>query len=482
LQFVARIRRRRVLGASILLSTALMAPATGLAGREWAPPAAPAQATSVPACTATTPCVTVDATHVLGPVDLVASGLLLGVDQSSDPALIDALRPASWRLAGDPENFAVARGTGATVTEMLSDQWPYANGGPSAPKPWDDWSAYAQWVRQTVTAKIASGELPDYWEVQNEPDGMRGTQPLETTAQALYQYQVASTVIRQVDPLAKIEGPSLLGYFDTPGQSTVDMTTFLAYVNAHHLPLDALSWHEVIGPTVEHDPNIVITHVRQARALLSQYPAYANIPIFINEYEPRNSHLIPGWEIAWINALESAGVAQAVTACWKEPETQGKVGSDCGGGGLDGMFQTDTGQPQALYWVHLAYAEMVGERVQASSTDPNISAYATYNAVSGSIQVLIGRHASCTPLVHPECTQPASATPGPEPVNLRVKLPWGWTAVEAFSQRIPNLRGPMSSPATVDNGLFLAPQISIPVSGPVGVTDGDAYAFTLLGQ
>jgi len=473
-QFLARIRRRRVLVGVVVLSAALTTPAAALVRTGWAPPTSPVQATATPSCTAGSPCVTVDATRILGPVDLVAQGFLLGVAPSSDPATITALRPTSWRLAGDATNYAVARASGATVTEILSNQWPGTQG------PWDDWSGYAQWVRQTVTASISSGEVPDYWEIQNEPDSMIGNQPVETTAQALYQYQLASSVIRSVDPLAKIEGPSLLGYFDTPGQSTVDMATFLAFVNAHQLPLDALSWHEVIGPAVERSPAAVVSDVRRARALLSQYPAYAGVPIFINEYSPKDTHLIPGWAVGWMDSLEAAGVAEATVGCWHELDASARMISECAEGGLDGLLQPGSGQPQDLYWVHSAYAQMTGERVATSSTDPNISAYATYDAAAGTIQVLIGRHVSCTRAVRTECSQPASATPAPEPVTLRVKAPTGWTVLDASSQRIPNVPGPMASPPSTDHGLFLAPQISIPLAGG-RFADGDAYALKLTG-
>ena len=476
MQFVARLRRRRVVLVSVALSAVLMAPAAGLGRGGWAPPATTARATPLPACTASAPCVTVDTSHALGPADLVAQGFLLGADATTDPALIAALRPTSWRLAGDLTSYAMARAGGATVTEMLSDEW--HNGQPTSQDPWDNWAAYAQWVRQTVSENVATGELPDYFEVQNEPDGMSGSRPIETTTQALQQYQLAATIIRQVDPLAKIEGPSLLGYFDTPGQSTLDMRTFLAFVNAHHLPLDALSWHEVIGPAVDHSPTAVVTDVARARALLAQYPAYAHIPILINEYSPSDSHLIPGWAVGWIASLETARVAEAATGCWHEIDASGKPASECSEGSVDGLFQPGSGQPQDLYWVHAAYAQMLGTRVATSSTDPALSAYATYDAATSTVQVLLGRHVSCTPAVRAECPEPVWQTPAPEHVTLRVKGPSGWTAVIATSQRIPNVPGPMSMPPTLDDGTFLAPNIAIPVGR---FADGDAYAYTISG-
>jgi hypothetical protein len=412
--------------------------------------------------------VTVDATDPIGPVDLVAQGLLFGVDNTTVQSVVDALHPTNWRVSGTGETYDVARASGATITDVLSNLW-YDTQGPVAP--WSNWARYAAWLRQVVTTAVQTGETPNYWEIQNEPDGWYGSIPPETTHQALYQYQLGATIIRSIDPTAKIEGPSLLGYFQQPGAPTLGMADFLSFVAKNNLPLDAVSWHEVIGTAVNQNPNVVIANVAAVRAELKQYPRLAHIPIFINEYSSNATHLIPGWAVGWISALEQAGVAEATRACWHQPDLSGKEMAECNEGGLDGLLQPGSGLPEDLYWVHWAYGQMAGQRIYSSSTDPNLSAYATYNALTGEIQILLGRHASCTAAVRVDCTEPASATPPPERVVVLVKTPAGWAAVDTSVLRIANTPGPMFPSYLGDQTL------PVPTSG--GFADGDAYALTV---
>jgi hypothetical protein len=474
------VGRRRLFMLVPLVAAGLVAPALPSGGSTWVSPAVTnGAAIAAPVCPTGSACVTIDATKALGPVDLVAQGLLFGVDSSSDPAIVNALRPTSWRVSGPGPTFTAARSSGAAVTDILSNLWYDTHGGAHPTAPWQNWSAYDTWLRQTVTAAVQSGQLPDYWEIQNEPDGWYQSIPPETTAQALHQYGLAATIIRSIDPTAKIEGPSLLGFFDTPGQPTLDMKSFLDYVSVNHLPLDAISWHEVIGSAVAHNPSVVIAHVAAARGLLSHYPSLAHLPVFINEYSGNDSHLIPGWAVGWIAAIEQAGVAEATRACWHEPDYLGQPIAECNEGGLDGLLQPGSGLPQDLYWVHWIYAQMTGTRIWTASSDRDISAYATYDAASGKIQVLLGRHASCTAAVRTDCTQPASATPSPKRVTVQVKTPRGWVEALVSSGRIANTPGPMLAPSPSVDGVFPASQVTVDVGGPSAVADGDAYGLTI---
>jgi glycosyl hydrolase family 39 (putative alpha-L-iduronidase) len=464
---------RRGTWVGVVASLAVLTPLAAAGATGWVSPAiVSGAATGPPPCPAATACVNVDATRPVGSVDLVAQGLLFGVTDNSNQAVVNALHPASWRLADGP-GYATARASGAVVTNILSDSW-YNTYGPGYP-PWEHWSAYASWLRQEVGNAVRNGPRPDYWEIQNEPDGQYEDIPAETTNQALFQYQLASTIIRSVDPTAKIEGPSLLGYFDTPGQPTIDMRTFLDFVNANNLPLDAVSWHEVVGPAVDHNPDAVIADVARARVLMSHYPRLAHLPIFINEYGANDSHLIPGWAVGWISALETAHVAQATRACWHEPDALGVSVAECNEGSLDGLLQPGSGLPQDLYWVHWAYGNMGGVRVATSSTDPAVSAYATFDAADNRVQVLVGRHASCTAAIRVDCHQPVAATPAPEQVAVRIRTPSGWAAASVTSLHIPNMPGPVVALTPVPVGTFVGDTFSVGIGG---FADGDAYALT----
>jgi hypothetical protein len=218
--------------------------------------------------------------------------------------------------------------------------------------------------------------------------------------------------------------------------------------------------------------------VARARALMAQHPSLARLPIFINEYSAKETHLIPGWAIGWISSLESAGVAEAGLACWHEPDVQGRRVTECGDGSLDGLLQPGSGLPQSLYWVYRLYAQMPGLRVSTSASDAATTAYATYDERTGQIRVLIGRHAGCTATVRADCRQPSGATPPPEPVTLRIRAPGGWGAAVITTLRIPNVTGPLPAPVSSGGRIIPASALDVAIGGPSGFADGDGYAVT----
>jgi len=122
---------------------------------------------------------------------------------------------------------------------------------------------------------------------------------------------------------------------------------------------------------------------------------------------------------------------------------------------------------------------MTGDRVATTSTDPNVSAYATYDPTTGTIAVLVGRHASCTAAVRVDCTEPASATPPPEPVVVQIRTPRGWVAASVETSQIANTPGPQAPPVAVPAGVLPASQLDIPLGGSTGFVDGDAYGITV---
>jgi hypothetical protein len=257
------------------------------------------------------------------------------------------------------------------------------------------------------------------------------------------------------------------------------MRTFLDYVVAHHLKLDAISWHEVDSvPGTTGNPSNVETHVAQARALLAARPSLGHPAIFVNEYGAVANHLIPGWSVAWIDALEKAGVDQANRACWHGPDVTGRRIAECDEGSLDGLFVPASGVPQALYYVYRAYADMAGgTRLATTTTDPYVTAFASRSAANV-VRILVGRHQSCTATVRPDCNEPASATPAPINVVLRIGLPPSAVAAALAVERIPNFSGAvagtqpiLSAPITPTDGILQVPLLRF--------ADGDAYLITV---
>jgi hypothetical protein len=468
-----------VLGALVIAGSCVPIAANASAtSPQWAPGTVSAPGTMRSAgagCASGTVCVTVDPDTAVGNADFVAQGFLKGIDSSTPPALVSALAPRSWVVGGTGDDFRTARSNGASVTELLSDLWYDSQPAASRQTPWANFTTYTAWVRRTATAQLANGTTPDYWEIQNEPDGLYGTFRPATVAQALEQYRIATTTIRSVDPTAKFVGPGTISPLPSK-LSVLDMPTFLNYVAANNLPLDAVSWHEVshLGP------GVVLSNIARVRFMLAAHPRLAHLPIFINEYQTDLNHLIPGWSVEWISLLESAGIAQAGRACWHDIDVAGKSIAECSEGGLDGLVQPGSGKPEDLYWLYLAYAQMGGVRLATSSSSPTVSAFATIDRSTGTLRVLVGRHVSCTPAVRISCTQPTAPAPAPIPITLRVLQPSGYSTAVVSVTRIPNVAGPMLPP-----GPEAVPQLqtianlTVPLHGGAGIQDGDAYSVTL---
>jgi hypothetical protein len=430
-------------------------------------------------------CIEVHAEQLLGPARLVAQGFNDGVETTDNSAALPALRPQSWVAIPGSAAYTEAHNAGAVTTAALTDAWynatySPARGGPVPP--WYNLPAYAQWVRSYVSTQMANGVRPNYWEIQNEPDARFGGFT-RTPAQALAEFQVAAAAIRQVDPTAKIVGPSLSAYNDRPSP-TLDLATFLRFASDQNIKLDAVAWHEVgarASPFYSTpDPQSVLVHVAQVRQMIKNLPKLGHPQIFINEYGSAAQHAIPGWTVGWIAALEQANVDQANRACWHSPNVFGQLKSECSEGALDGLILGASSLlPQAVYSVHRAYAGMTGQRAVISSTDGNnLSAFATRDDGAGTVKVLIGRHQSCTAAVRVDCHEPLSATPAPSDVTLQIDVPWAAALATLEVDRIANTTGVMLGAQPVSLQLVTTGQ------GPIALTiggfaDGDAYMVTL---
>jgi hypothetical protein len=372
---------------------------------------------------------------------------------------------------------------------LISASWYQATYDPKrggAQPPWQDWGAYSQFVAATVQSAQAQGIHVDYWEVENEPDTFYDTNVTMTPAHALQEFDVAQAAIRSVNPAAKIVGPSLAAFNDQPQLSTtIDLATFLDYVVAHHIRLDAVSWHEVgLRANVLNnppDPESVVLDVARMRQMIAARPALGHPAIFINEYSSVATRLIPGWNVAWIASVERSGADGANRACWHADDVYGHFVAECSEGGLDGLFVPGSGLPQPPYWVHRAYADMgSGQRLATASSDGNLTSIGTRDDTSHTVRILVGRHQSCTPAVQNDCNQSPSATPAPADTTLRVTLPASWAATSAIVsvQQIPDVSGVLAGPIPVVTQTVAVGSAPVQVALP-GFADGDAYSVTI---
>ena len=483
-------------------------------------------------CTTGTICLGIDGTSDEGPLAWRAAGLLHGLSFTSStqggtttytyggpsPDLIHALNPTAWRVGSCvapqqyfPECQWATTNTTAQLTDVLSDDYytkTYSSQIGGMRPPWECWACYAAditaIIKSTGPHNVAPPQydqaLPPtsvYWDLQNEPGSKLGPNQSGTTALYLHQLQQAYNSIRAIDPTIKMVMPSLGGATDTPIEAgglndphILGFDSFLPFAVANRMSVDALSWHANSG-LYEDSPSVLPYQVAQIQYLESEYAMSPTPKMFVNEYGAQFANLLPGWSAGWIAALEGARVDAADRACWNEHAgvlENGTSYSECGAGSVDGLFtsQYDPNpyQPDANYWVYRYYAQMAGDVIGTTTTDNTLTALATRDDATSTLDVLVGRHESCTPAVNPaDCTTALAPevasipTPASAPVGITINYPYSATTVSAVVTEIPNQRGAVSEPSgqqqivPVTNGVV---SVTLPA-----VADGEAYTVTL---
>ncbi|HMC38130.1 MAG TPA: hypothetical protein VKI19_00615 [Acidimicrobiales bacterium] len=199
-----------------------------------------------------------------------------------------------------------------------------------------------------------------------------------------------------------------MAFFDTPATAkTFSMAQFLSFAASQGIQLAALTWHDNTG-----GPQALAAQAGRARHELAGLPQLGRPKLFINEYGSAAQQRIPGWDVAYLAALNAAAVDGANRSCWS---------ADCQQPTLDGLLTSDGSQARPGYWVRLAYAHMAGTRVAVSSSSLAVTAIATYDPATGAITAIVGRAVGCRQ--DPRCPSgPRNAAP--VPVTVLVQVPW----------------------------------------------------------
>ena len=410
-----------------------------------------------------------------------AQGFLHGTTSATNMDKVDALDPQSWRIAAaNFQRFARARQVGGAITVLMSDPWRgWADShGMVGQNPWADWNKYREFITSTVQFHQSAGMVPEYWEVQNEPDyatQYTADQPA-TRALILEQYRVAHDAIRAVLPNARILGPSLSQYrFSEPVQP-IDLRSFLDFAKANGLQFD-IAWHEIGNSqpaTLAGDPRSIVSHVDTVRAAIADR-GLTDVRIHINEYGAAWNFDQPGVRVGYMAALETAGVDVAGVACW--PIVSGATSFDtCFSepGLLDGLL-SPLGLETDTYAVHKAYAALSGRRVQTATTDTWTSAIAAADT-QGTVRALVGRHQSCTLAVDQGCHAGIAPAPAGAPVTLALQMSCA-TRYTLTVQLVGNVHNALpGSPLTVltsSGRRCNSSKVALPA-----LTDGSAYLVT----
>jgi hypothetical protein len=454
--------------------------ASGATKALQSPPAIPGSAL----CPAATPCVAVDAGVSQGTAVGGMQGFLHGIDGYTSQTRIADLRPTNWRGSPGKGWHTLVRPWGPQTTEVLSDDWlvfsrAKEHGKPAAP--WEDWDTYRSFVKDIVQRAESEGWAPTYWEILNEPDaGLPYRNGAGTIQDALSTYLNGYQAIKDADPNAKIIGPGTMFTIERLSNHAglLDLTTFLDFANAHNMRLDAIAWHETGPDHLQHFdrlPDSIANHVDRIRNELFRWPNIGRPQIFVNEYGTGQAIGVPGWRVAYLANLENAGVDSGDSSCWALDNDDP---AGCANPTLGGLLAKDEKTPRTSYWVHRAYADMRGPRLDASSSLPFLSAFAVAQGKGGPWQILIGRHQSCTAPTNSLCNEPASAVPAPVPVTVAIRVGGPDRALTLAVQRIPDATGSMpDAPPTATQQVAVRGGVVSFVTPPF--VDGEAYVLRL---
>ena len=359
-----------------------------------------------PLCVGVASCVAVDATSSAGPSTGVGLGLLRGLTSRTDPARVAALtlkyhRTGAWETA----SFEAARRAGGKIDVVLSDAWPRftQERAGRVMNPWEDWDLYRQFVTGVVYWHYSHNLVPDYWEIQNEPDeaasyktAAAGMGP--TRARVLQQFQVAHDTIRAAIPEAKIVGPST-GRFDPIAGAVLDVPSFLDFADARALRFDVIAWHEMggdCGGACDAGPRGIAQHLATLQELLAARPSLGQPEVHINEFGGPTTVTNPGYAVGYFAALAWSGVTAAGSSCW--PVTySGRTYDGCyyDPGTMDNLLMPNGTTPTAAWWVWKAYAGMTGQQLGATASVADASVHATRSS-TGVVNMLVGRHSAST--------------------------------------------------------------------------------------
>jgi hypothetical protein len=438
-------------------------------------------------------CIVVDTTHQLGTETRPGAGLLHGTVPSTNPS-VARLNLTHWRIqANNATQYAQASAQVPPnqITEILSDAWFGATSGKcngSAADPWADWTAYTNFITQTVQQADQAGQNP-YWEIQNEPENYPycTTQP-PTRALVQQEYLKAYQAIKALDRngiVHRVIGPSIdWQYENSKAPWYIDMKTFIAFAGANNMQLTAITWHDNSdGPPqgdqnpliYQETPQTVRDHAQEVRELIAETPAIGNPQLFVNENSSASGSFIPGFSVGYFAAEDRASVDQGNHACWNYPGGTGPNG--CFGTPTLGDLLTTNGNPSANYWATVDYGSMSGTRVWSETADTNMSVLAV-NGSGAVTRTLVGRHQTCSGWTIGDTSYCPSMSPPPSPATtVNILVPLGATSATIGLQKITNTRADITtapattnSTVTVTNGLA---QVAIPSFG-----DGEAYFIT----
>lgn len=257
---------------------------------------------------------------------------------------------------------------------------------PNSYKEWDDL------VTQLVSHYQQRGLTGLYWEVANEPDiGEMGGTPYRFTAEnypSYYRHTIEAVL--RADPTAHVGGPALAGW-----KSPI-LPALIAYCAQNHVRLDFVSWH-----IYNSDPAAIENTIHSVEALLAPYPSLKPETI-LDEWNmaltvpPNDPRIQPAFvaETAW--RMKEAGLTYSCYYHIRDyhvdrndflPFFSPKGASDMAMWWnrmpqYDGLFDFQN-VVRPAYFSFILLSRLTGDRLGATSSDPKVHAFLTYDQSYG---------------------------------------------------------------------------------------------------
>ena len=284
------------------------------------------------------------------------------------PELVAPLRPRLWRGVPRTVNFARARSFGARPVVVLSDFWGYP--GTNYHRHGPPWLDLERWGDRVEREARRFG--PDVvWDIWNEPDSRVFWDGTED--QFALVFRTAEARLRAVLGPSTVVGPSLSHY--EGGR----MRRFVAACAELGCTLDALAWHELLGPSTR--LSAIVSHLRDARR-------FSTLPLFVTEIVGQEDQTRPGALVGYFSALERGGAAGAARACFG---TEGDENA-CISRSLNGLLVNGPVRTTSSWWATATYASGVGRRVATVRRSGGAAVLAARCGTGGGhATVLLGR-------------------------------------------------------------------------------------------
>lgn len=244
--------------------------------------------------------------------------------------------------------------------------------GSIVPADFKKWAVIAEHIIRHYTSGWADGfnYTITYWEIWNEPDGVRndGDRPnWSGTPEEYYEfYDVVARHLKERFPHLKIGGPALswvdnIEWFDN----------FMKYLtrSSDRTPLDFFSWH-----AYPQDTNAIIKDGTIVRQKLDEY-GYTDTENILNEW-----NYLEGWTDKFVASIEGiismrgAAFTSAVMARSQKSSIDMLMYYDARPCGFNGMFDYYTLRPLKGYYPFLMFSKLyeLKNEVESSSDDGDL--------------------------------------------------------------------------------------------------------------